>query len=169
MKKFLFSIFGAMLGYLISCTNQNASTSSNAAMEKKNLSADSLIGEAFRTGDASKIDDVVAADFVDHTDRGDKNRDSLKAMIKMVHDSFPSMKMDLIKTTADSNYVYAWMRFSGNSNGAMGMPKGPFDMQSMEVTRYNNDGKAVEHWGFMEAQSNTKMMHEMMKQMMGNK
>jgi hypothetical protein len=31
--------------------------------------------------------------FVDHTDQGDKNKDSLKAMIKMMHDMFPDMKM----------------------------------------------------------------------------
>jgi predicted SnoaL-like aldol condensation-catalyzing enzyme len=165
MKKFLLIAFSATLGYLISCTNQNASTS----MEQKNLSADSTIGKAFEMGDVSKIDSVVASDFVDHTDRGDRNRDSLKAMINMMHENFPDMKMDMIRQTADSNYVYTWLRFSGNSNGAMGMPKGPFDMQSMEVTRYNNEGKAVEHWGFMESQSNSKMMQEMMKQMGGSR
>ena len=46
--------------------------------EQKNLAASNVITKAFQTGDVSGIDSVVADDFVDHTDRGDKiGRDSL--------------------------------------------------------------------------------------------
>ena len=167
MKKLALIVCVAISSYLISCTGETASTSANSSMEQKNLAADSMVGVAFRTGDPSKIDSVVAADFVDHTDRGDKNRDSLKAFIKMVHDSFPDMKMDMVRQVAKDDYVYSWMHFTGNSNGAMGMPKGPFDWVAMQVTKFNGDNKAVEHWEFMEAQSNARMMQDMMK-MMGN-
>jgi len=167
MKKLLFAISISIFVVLISCTNETPSTTGTSSMEQKNMTADSMVGEAFRTGDPSKIDSVVAADFVDHTEHGDKNRDSLKAFIKMVHDSFPDMKMDMVRQVAKDDYVYSWMTFSGNSNGAMGMPKGPYKMTTMEVTKFNSDNKAVEHWAFMEAQSNAKMMQDMMK-MMGN-
>jgi predicted SnoaL-like aldol condensation-catalyzing enzyme len=171
MKKLLFAISVSIFVVLLSCTNEPASTAGTSSSEQKNMAADSMVGVAFRTGDPSKIDSVVASDFVDHTDKGDKNRDSLKAFITMVHDSFSDMKMDMVRQVAKDDYVYTWMKFSGNSNGAMGMPKGPYKMETMEVTKFNNDNKAVEHWAFMEAQSNAKMMEDMMKAMgpMGNK
>ena len=39
----------------------------------------------------------------------------------------------------------------------MGMPNGPYDMKSIEVAKFK-DGKAVEHWGFMDMQDMMKMM-----------
>ncbi len=44
-------------------------------MAEKNLAASHIVNAAFQTGDISKIDDAIAADFVDHSDRGDMNRD----------------------------------------------------------------------------------------------
>jgi predicted SnoaL-like aldol condensation-catalyzing enzyme len=39
----------------------------------------------------------------------------------------------------------------------MGMPKGPFDMTAIELAKFK-DGKAVEHWSFMQIQDMMKMM-----------
>ena len=104
MKKLAFFICAAVSVYFISCTGQTASMSeNNTSMEKKNLEADSIIGKAFETGDAGKIDSVVAADFVDHTDRGDMNRDSLKMFIKLLHDSMPGMKMEMINAARENH------------------------------------------------------------------
>lgn len=51
------------------------------------------ITKAFQTGDVSGIDSVVADDFLDHTDRGDvKGKDSMKAMINMMHINFKDME-----------------------------------------------------------------------------
>ena len=41
------------------------------------------------------------------------------------------------------------MRFTGTSDGSMGMPKGPYDMKAVEVEKFK-DGKAIEHWEFMD-------------------
>ena len=161
MKKLLFVICISLLIVMISCTNETTPTAGNSSMEQKNMTADSTIGAAFRSGDPSKIDSVVAADFVDHTEHGDKNRDSLKMFIKMVHDSMPDMKMDLINAAASGDYVYSQMRFTGNSTGFMGMPKGPYDWHVIEVSKYK-DGKAVEHWEYTESRDVAKMMKDMM-------
>lgn len=67
------------------------------------------------------------------------------------------MKTEKVREVADEDYVYSWMRYSGTSDGSMGMPKGPYDMESIEVSKYK-DGKAVEHWAFMEMQDMMKMM-----------
>lgn len=127
------------------------------SMTEKNLAASHIVNDAFATGDISKIDDAVASDFVDHTDQGVKNRDSLKVMIPMMHKEFPDMKMEMVKELADNDYVFSLMRWTGTSNGQMGMPKGPYDMKAIEVVRFK-DGKAVEHWSYMEPAEVMKMM-----------
>ena len=68
------------------------------------------------------------------------------------------MKTETIKALADSEYVFQWMRFSGTSEGGMGMPKGPFNMQSIELSKFNKDGKATDHWTFMQPADMMKMM-----------
>lgn len=166
MKQILSLLAISFLFVCFSCNNEKTekTAADNMSAEKKdnsmaekNLAASHIINEAFRTGDISKIDEVVASDFVDHTDQGDKNRDSLKVMIPMMHKEFADMKMEVVKELADNEYVFSLMRWTGTSNGQMGMPKGPYDMKAIEVVRYK-DGKAAEHWSYMEPAEVMKMM-----------
>ncbi|MGK2861086.1 MAG: ester cyclase [Chitinophagaceae bacterium] len=159
MKKF-FSLFAATIFFFfISCNQEktNSETKEQSSATKKNLEASAIISKAFDTGDPSMIDSVVASDFVDHTDRGDMGRDSLKAMITSMRKMFPDMKQETIKELADDDYVFSLMRFTGTSEGQMGMPMGPYDMKAIQVVRFK-DGKAVEHWEYMEPREMMKMM-----------
>ena len=159
MKKFFLG--GAMLLFLCTSCNEGkkGEMGKDNSMVQKNVQASQMVSKAFETGDVSNIDSAVASDFVDHTDRGDKNRDSLKSMIKMVHATNKDMKMDLIKELADEEYVFSLMRFRGTSDGSM-MPAGPYDMQAMEVSKFK-DGKAIEHWEYMQPAEMMKMMEQM--------
>jgi len=160
MRKMFFVAFAGLLCICTSCNSETAGTSDNknSEEEQKNLAASNVVNKAFETGDVSSIDSVVSENFIDHTDRGDmKGTDSLKAMVKMIHSSFKDMKMEKIHEVADGDYVYNWNRYTGTSNGSMGMPKGPYDMTAIEVSKFK-DGKAVEHWSFMDMQSMMKMM-----------
>ncbi len=157
-KYFLFILCFSALVY-IPCANLLAQGKVKNNRDR-NLAATHVISDAFGSGDVSKIDAVVASDFVDHTDRGDMGRDSLKAMIKMWKAASKDAKTEIIKELADDEYVFSWMRFTGSSDGSMGMPAGPYDMKSIEVVRFK-DGKAVEHWGFMEPRDMMKMMQQM--------
>ncbi len=160
MKKIFLATVAGMLCVFTACNvkNESATNSRYTAEEQKNIAASDVVGKAFETGDVSGIDNVVADDFIDHTDRGDmKGRDSLKAMVKMVHENFKDMKTEKVREVADGDFVYSWMRYSGTSDGSMGMPKGPYDMKSIEVAKFK-DGKAIEHWAFMEMQDMMKMM-----------
>lgn len=114
--------------------------------------------KAFQTGDVGGLDSVISDDFIDHTDRGDmKGRDSLKAMVKFAHANFTDMKFDKVRDVADGDYVYSWVNYSGTSDGTAGMPKGPYRMGSIEVSKFR-DGKAIEHWAFVNMQDMMKMM-----------
>jgi predicted SnoaL-like aldol condensation-catalyzing enzyme len=164
MKKYLLAVTCFLALCCISCNNKAADETTGeakmSAQAEKNLAASHIVVDAFETGDVSKIDSAVASDFVDHTDKGDVGRDSLKAMIKTWKAASKDNKTDIIKELADDEYVFSWMRFTGTSDGSMGMPAGPYDMKSIEVVRFK-DGKAVEHWGFMEVRDMMKMMASM--------
>ncbi len=160
MKQIFFAAFAGLLCFCTSCDSNKpaAADNGNHEMEQKNIAAFETVGKAFETGDVSGIDSTVADDFLDHTDKGDvKGKDSLKAMIMHMHTSFPDMKTETKNTAANGDYVYGWMHYSGNSDGSMGMPKGPYDMSAIELVKFN-DGKAVEHWSFMQPSDMMKMM-----------
>ena len=158
MKKILSLFATGVLFVCFSCSNDKtektagntmAAEKKDNSMAEKNLAASHIVNDAFQSGDISKIDDAIA--------RGDINRDSLKAMITMTHKEFPDMKMEMIKEMADDDYVFSLMRWTGTSNGQMGMPKGPYDMKAIEVVRFK-DGKGVEHWSYMQPADVLKMM-----------
>jgi predicted SnoaL-like aldol condensation-catalyzing enzyme len=156
MKKKLFVISTAVLCFLISCNNEKTETKESSAAQK-NLDATHVVMKAFETGDISMIDSVISSDFVDHTDMGDKNRDSLKAMITTMHSKMPDMKFEPIKELADDDYAMSWSRYTGTSDGSMGIPKGPMKMTAIDVVKFK-DGKATEHWEFRDMQEMMKMM-----------
>jgi len=159
MKKILFSVAACTACFLLSCSDKEDDDGMSGEA-KKNSEAVQVVAKAFETGDTSKINDVVAADFIDHTDRGDRGRDSLKTDIIMMHAMMPDMKFNTVREFADDEYAATWYKLTGTSDGTMGMPKGPFSMNSIDMVKFR-DGKAVEHWSFGE-------MREVMKMMMGD-
>ena len=161
MKQIISLFAVGLLFCCISCNNEKTAgeTKEESPAAKKNLEASHIVTKAFDTGDVSMIDSVIASDFVDHTDRGDMGRDSLKAMIVAWKADSKDSKTEVIKELADDDYVFSWLRFTGTTSGTMGMPAGPYDMTSIEVVRFK-DGKAVEHWGFMEPREMMKMMSQ---------
>jgi predicted SnoaL-like aldol condensation-catalyzing enzyme len=159
MKKLLIILSSGFFCLLISCNSKKEESSGGMSDKaKKNLAASHIVSDAFMSGDPSKIDSAVAEDFVDHTDRGDMGRDSLKAMITMMKKETGEMKMTLMHEFADDDYVFSEMNFTGTSNGEMGMPKGPYDLHAIQVVRFNKDSKAVEHWEYMRTADMMKMM-----------
>ncbi len=169
MKKLLILVLSSGLFVMMSCGDKKDSTATTTdnksvenemnAADKAKLDAFNTVSNAFQTGDVSKIDAVVAEDFVDHGDMKDvKGRDSLKAMIVAMHAKIKDAKTETLDQVVSGDYVYAWMRYSGTSDGSMGMPAGPYNMSAIELVKFNNDNKAIEHWAFMEMREMMKMM-----------
>lgn len=159
MKK-AFAMFLISCTLIISCSEKK-SDDKMSDQAARNLEISRTISAAFGSGDVSKIDSIVSPDFVDHTDRGDMGRDSLKAMITVMHSINKDMKMEVIREFANDEYVYSHLRFTGTSDGSMGMPVGAYDMNEIEVIRFK-DGKCVEHWAYMEPREMMKMMPGML-------
>jgi len=135
MRKIFISAFAVII-CLCSCNNEPKVASSMDDAAKRNLEVSHI-----------------------HTDRGDmKGIDSLKAAVKWIQENMKDMKMELRREWADNEYVSSWMRFTGNNTTAMpGFPAGPYDWNTIELSRYE-EGKLIEHWGFMDIQSVMKMM-----------
>lgn len=162
MKKIFVFLTMALAAFCISCDNNGIATTAehDTAKDKelKNVSAFDEITEAFQTGNAARIDSVVAKDYVDHIAKGDiQGRDSLKALIRLRHYNYSDMKTEMHNTAASGDYVYGWITYSGTSDGSMGIPAGPFNMNTVELERFQ-DGKAVEHWSFTDVRDIAKMM-----------
>ncbi len=155
--KSVFVFSGALLLALSFAACSGKKEGGMSATAKKNLEGMRVVTKAFETGDVSGIDAVVAENFVDHTDRGDMGRDSLKAIIAMMKTKNMGMKTEAILEMANDEYVFGWYKFTGTSDGSMGMPAGPYEMKAIELAKCK-DGKAVEHWEFMEMRDMMKMM-----------
>ena len=155
MKKLFFLAVVITAFTFLSCSEKEDNDMTEKA--KKNIEAVQAVVKAFETGDVSKIDDVVAENFIDHTERGDMGRDSLKAAITIMHKQDSTLKFNTIKEFADDEYAAIWYKLTGTSDGTMGMPKGPYEMHTIDMVKLK-DGKAVEHWSFMELQEMMKMM-----------
>ena len=160
MKVIFSSAAIAMLCCCMSCNNDSKTTSTNSAAEK-NLAAMHGVNEAIKSNDFSKLGDYIAVDAIDHAGMPApvKGLDSIKKELSQMDQMSKDMNYEIIKELADSEYVFAWMHFTGTNVVAnMGMPAGSkYDMHSVEVSKFK-DGKAIEHWSFADMAEMMKMM-----------
>ena len=155
--------------FLISCNNDKTASGGMSDKAKKNLESATAIAKMFESGDFSKLGDYVAADGVDHAGmNGDiKGVDSMKAQYSRMMGMMSDMKNETVKELADDDYVFQWMKESMTPKvDMMGMKTGQRQtMNAIEVSKFNSDGKATEHWTFMDI---TEMMKMMPQQPMNN-
>ena len=169
MKRLLITTACCALCFFMACKGTTTSTSetSQAAQNKANSQ---LIYKAIETGDVSHLDSIIDKDFVDHAgEKGDvKGIDSLKKMFAQMHNEINDLNIEEIANATDGDYNIALIRMTGTTAKAMmGMPAGTkLDMKSVEVVKVK-DGKAMEHWGYMDPKDMMKMMGGMNNKMDG--
>lgn len=164
MKRLTLTAFAAFICFLFSCKNNSANETgngqSNASMYKE---ANAKIYKAIETGDVSALDSILATDAIDHGDPSGHDvvgKDSIKASLAQVHNMFSNIKFEVMNSATDNDVTLERVRMTGTCNmdmPEMGMMKGKnIDMTSVEVTKYK-DGKAYEHWTFLDQQDVKKM------------
>jgi predicted SnoaL-like aldol condensation-catalyzing enzyme len=118
----------------------------------KNAENMKAIYKGIEKGDLSVMDSIVADDILDHdSPRGEiRGRDSVKKFLADFHNHIADMKFDIIAQATGGDYHFALTKMTGKSKDAsMGMPANMnINDTSVDVVRINN-GKAVEHWGFI--------------------
>lgn len=171
MKKLIIALPVILGCILLSCSGKD-SGGKMSAQAQKNLDGANAINDAIKTGDVSKLDQYITADGVDHTgDKGEvKGLDNIKTELGSMHTQSDNMNMEVTAQAASDDYTFQWVRYTGTSKTAdMGMPAGTkFDMNSVEVLKWK-DGKATDHWGFMQPADVMKMMPQSQQGGMGNK
>lgn len=132
-----------------------------SATATKNLEAMRGITKCFDTKDFSKLGDYIAEDGIDHSGEQGyiKGLANMKAEFEKMVAAYENSKTEVIKELADDDYVMTWQRYTGTmKTDQMGLKTGDkFDMTVIEVGKFK-DGKAVEHWSFMQPADMMKMM-----------
>src|ERR1700759_4687704 len=111
MKINLSAVILALVCFMVSCSNQNESSSPRRA---DNLALVKNIRDAIDSAQWNKLDDYIAPDAVDHDgDQGYiKGRDSIKMMLKDWH-TMADEKTTVIRELADDDYVMTWVDSKG--------------------------------------------------------
>jgi len=158
MKKLFFILAVVILNSLIAC---NSDADGMSATAKKNKEVNTSIMKAYEAGDFSKMGDYIAPDAVDHSgETGDvKGLDSIVALMKRYRDQTDNMKTEVLREMADDEFVIVWSRVSATAKAdMMGMKAGQsYTMTGVDIAKFK-DGKAVEHWLYMDPNELMKMM-----------
>jgi predicted ester cyclase len=129
---------------------------------QKIKNANDLVYRALETGDMSKLDSsYMVANIVDHG-MGPKDVvgiDSVKSYLAMAHTMFSNLKFTVLNENVDSVYSTILVKMTGTATSpASGFPVGTVvDMNSIDLVKWK-DGKAAEHWSFMDMKDVYKMM-----------
>lgn len=168
MKRLLFATIGCGYVLLLSCNhlqahmdsvNSNGDSTAKSAAET-NRTNTTTIFKGIEKGDVSAMDKFVAADAVDHSERGDiKGLDAIKKELNDMHNHIDNLKFELLADATDGDYHFGLVRLTGTTkDNWMGMPAGTkIDDKSVGLEKISN-GKIQEHWRFADVQEMMKMM-----------
>ena len=169
MKKFLFSSSVVMF-ILISCNNAPSSTpaATTSSQTDINMANNLKIYKAIQTGDVSAIDTLIASDAIDYDGPNGteiKGRDSIVKMLGDMHNQVKDLKLDVITSAANDDYIFSLVHITGTSaDSSMGMPGKSFDEKGVDVLKLK-DNKISAHWGFTDDVQVSKEMMEMRDKM----
>jgi predicted ester cyclase len=126
-----------------------------AAMQK-------FYDEVFNKHNVAMFDSITTRDYVEHaSDPGTpQTREGTEILFKETFAAFPDANEKVILMLADSSYVITHYTLTGTNTGKyMGLPptNKKINVNGMDIVRFVN-GKAVEHWGYLEEM---KMMDQM--------
>ena len=121
-------------------------------MSEDNKAAARRFFEAWESGDLDALDDVVAADAVDHDPYNPNGGDGLegfKRTIAMYREAFPDVRFTVEDQIADGDKVVTrWIARGTHRGELMGFaPTGTeSELTGIGIDRFE-DGKIVEAWG----------------------
>lgn len=140
-----------------------ADSASKAATSHMKQAAERFL-DIWWTGKTDGLDAIVAENFTSHMAMpgvSSTGIQQLKDMIAISSASFTESKAEDLHLTAEGDRVIAHYRWKAKNTGPMmeGMPatNAPVDVYTVDILRFEN-GKVVEHWGYMEEM---KMMEQL--------
>jgi len=133
----------------------SADSAKQSSMEQMKQTAQRFLDLWF-TGNTEGIEEIVAENFVSHMSMPGVNSTGIQRLKDLVAKSstaFTDNKTEDMHMITEGDRVVMHYRWKGVNTGSMGegMPatNKPIDVHTVDVLRFEN-GKVVEHWGYME-------------------
>ena len=111
-----------------------------------------IFEEGFATGDTAVVDELCAADLVEHqfglAGTGPEAIQHVKEAIRDVHAATPDISFTIEDAVERGDTIWVRVRAQGTATGPFfGPPSGrPIDITVIDIARIV-DGRIVEHWG----------------------
>lgn len=115
--------------------------------------------ELINAGDIDGFGDQLADGFIEHDAAPgmEPTKEGVKQLFRMYRASFPDLRMDVEEVLPSGDKVVGRIRATGTHTGEafMGLPASgkSVDVQLIDITRFDDDGLAREHWGVVDALS----------------
>ena len=122
-----------------------------------------MVEEMFNQGHLSVVDEVMAADFVEHEELPPGlpgGLEGVKVLTAQLREAFPDFKAVIEDLVAEGDRVVSRMVWTGTQKGEfMGIPPTgkSISVEVIDIVRVGG-GKFVEHWGIMD---NMTMMQQL--------
>lgn len=135
-------------------TAMKADSAARAQMAAQEVTMRTIV-DLFNTSSTEGVENLLTENFVDHqmdpsiTTTG---LQGVKDMMALYHTAFPDFKQEIIamSTTGDRTYVHTHITGTNSGPwGAMPATNKAMDLMGVDIVRFEN-GKAAEHWGYME-------------------
>ena len=119
-------------------------------MSDQQAAVERMFDEIINAGNLDVADELFAPDYVDHGPLGEMpGIDAFKQLVGMWRAAVPDVRCT-VEDWFESGQMAAWnVRVSGTHTGEMmGIPATgkSFEYVTPNIGRFNDDGKAVEHW-----------------------
>ena len=107
--------------------------------------------EVFTQGKFEVIDELVAADYVEHQEFPglEPTREGLEKFVQLFHAAFSDINVETLSVGVDGDELWVHSIFTGTHTGEfMGIPASgnQLDLELADMVRVR-DGQIVEHWG----------------------
>ncbi len=115
--------------------------------------------ELINAGDIDGFGDQLADGFVEHDEAPgmEPTKEGVKQLFRMYRASFPDLRFDVEEILPSGDKVVGRIRATGTHTGEafMGLPASgkSVNVQLIDITRFDDDGLAREHWGVFDALS----------------
>jgi predicted SnoaL-like aldol condensation-catalyzing enzyme len=90
--------------------------------------------DAFRAGDVDAFDELIAEDYVQHNPQAANGLQAVKEFFRPVG----PVDVDVYRVIADGDLVAAHSHYK------------TFDMAGIDIWRFDDDGKMIEHWDVLQ-------------------
>lgn len=100
-------------------------------------------------GPQSTLDELLAPDYVRHSDTGTVDREGFMAMIDELYAAFPDLKIEILDTVEQGDRLaFRWESVGTHSDTYMGVPATHKRIvaRGMTISRFDSQGRSVEDW-----------------------